>query len=152
MSKDYMKKMIDRAFKDPIANILLKYSNLTELQHETLVIDVLTDILSDNKISYEEKTIFRDNKVSRGSFSRTLSQARKNIVSSIFTIILMNYIGILGATTLEEYQILAEKLQEYKEIIESSKPETSKLLLKRIEEELIEGIKDLSKPTRIKSV
>ena len=89
-------------------------------------------------------------KVSRGSFSRTLSQARSNIISSIFTIILFSYVGIFDVNPFEEYENLSVKLREYLIAIEKSEPKHSKMLLKRIEEELITGITSLSKPTSMK--
>jgi hypothetical protein len=104
--------MIDRAYKDPIVGILLKNSNITVTQYETLIIDYLTNVASDIEISYENKTHFRSKKVSRGSFSRTLSQARGNIISSI----------------------------------EASTEQEISSFLRRIERELLEGIKNLAEP------
>ncbi|MCW4012387.1 MAG: hypothetical protein NWF07_05260, partial [Candidatus Bathyarchaeota archaeon] len=92
-SEDYQNVLL-RTFKDPITDILLNNANLTRIQFETLVIDMLTELISDNKLSLNEKTLFRSNNVSRGSFSRSLSQARKNVISSIFTIVLLSYIGV----------------------------------------------------------
>ena len=76
-----LKKMVDQSFKDPITAILLNNSNLTKIQYESLLIDYFMDNMVDNIVSYENKAIYRSKKVSRGSFSRTLSQARKNIIS-----------------------------------------------------------------------
>jgi len=151
MSDNYSQNILDKTFKDPISELLLKHSNLTKIQFQTFVIDVLTDKISDKKLSFKEKTLFRRKNVSRGSFSRSLQQARKNIISSIFTIILFNYIGIFYSQPFEDYQILAEKLKEYIEIIEAASPSASKILLNRIEKELLEGIEELTKPTTLKN-
>jgi hypothetical protein len=148
-SEDYQ-NVLQRTFQDPITDILLKNANLTRIQFETLVIDMLTELISDIKLSLDEKTLFRSNNVSRGSFSRSLSQARKNVISSIFTIVLLSYIGVFDARPFDEYYVLAEKLKEYTTMIESTGLEINKTELKRFETELIEGITKLATPTSIK--
>jgi hypothetical protein len=113
---------------------------------------MLTDIISENKLSFDEKILFRSEKVSRGSFSRSLSQARKNLISSMFTIVLFSYLGVFDERPFDEYYILAERLREYTTMIESEGSEVSKTDLKRFEKELIDGIAKLAKPTSIKLV
>jgi hypothetical protein len=152
MTANEYQKVIQKTFQDPITDILLKNANLTRIQFETLVIDMLTEIISDNKLSYDEKTLFRSNNVSRGSFSRSLSQARKNVISSIFTIVLLSYIGVFDERPFDEYYVLAEKLKEYTAIIESTGSEINKNDLKRFENELIDGITKLATPTSIKLI
>jgi len=143
-------KMIQKAFQDPISDLLLKRSNLTKTQFETLMIDLLIDIMSEEKIPFKQKTLFRTKKVSRGSFSRTLGQARGQVISSVFTIILLSYVGVYDIKPFEEYQNLSEKLREYLMTIEQASPTQSKILLRRIEEELVLGIGSLSRPTSMK--
>ena len=147
-----LQKMSDRAYKDPIAGILLKNSNITVTQYETLVIDHLTHIASDNNITFRNKTIYRTKKVSRGSFSRTLSQARGNIISSIYTILLLAYIGLFDTVPFDDYKNLAEKLSEYNQLIDLSEDPQSLQLLRRIERELTEGIRLLSEPRSLASL
>ena len=149
-SPEEMQKIIRKAFQDPITDLLLKNSNLTKTQFETLIIDLLIDVMSEEKISFKEKTLFRAKKVSRGSFSRTLGQGRRRVISSIFTIVLLSYVGVYDAKPFEEYQNLVEKLREYLTAIEGSSPNHSKAILRRIEEELTEGIEALSRPTKLK--
>ena len=147
-----IQKMVQKAFQDPITELLLKKSNLTNAQFETLMIDLLIDNISDEKISFKDKAYFRERKVSRGSFSRTLSQGRARVISSVFTILLLSYVGVLEGRPFEEYPILAEKLREYLSAVESSTPGQSKAMLRRIEEDLASGIASLSKPTSIKNL
>lgn len=144
--------MIQKAFQDPITDLLLKNSNLTKTQFETLMIDLLIDVMSDEKVPFKEKTIFRTHKVSRGSFSRTLSQARHRVISSIFTMVLLSYVGVYDSKPFEEYENLAEKLREYLTAIEKSGTSHSPSIYRRIEEELIVGIEALSRPTKLKVV
>jgi hypothetical protein len=141
-----LQKLIDRAYKDPIASILLKKSHITITQYETLVIEYLTNIASDTAIPFKDKARYRSKKVSRGSFSRTLAQARGNIISSIYTILLLAYIGVFDTVPFDDYKNLAEKLSEYNQLIDLSDGPRSVQLLRRIERELTEGIKMLAEP------
>jgi hypothetical protein len=150
MSSEDYQKVINKTFSDPLTDLLLNNSNLTRIQFETLIIDMLTDIISDKKLSFNEKTIFRSNNITRGSFSRSLSQARKNVISSIFTVVLLSYIGVFDERPFDEYYNLAEKLKEYATIIGSTKSGITKSDLRRLETELIDGITQLTIPTSIK--
>ena len=150
MSSEEYQKVVQKTFQDPLTDILLKNSVLTRIQFETLVIDMLTDIISDKKLTFDEKTLFRSNDVSRGSFSRSLGQARKNVITSIFTIVLLSYIGVFDARPFDEYYVLAEKLKEYAVMMESTGKTINKRDLKGFEEELIDGITQLATPTSIK--
>ncbi|MFH2111462.1 MAG: hypothetical protein ABIJ47_09410 [Candidatus Bathyarchaeota archaeon] len=152
MASENYQNIIQKTFQDPISDLLLKNSNLTRVQFESLVIDLLTDIISDKKIPFHQKAYFRRKKVSRGSFSRSLAQARGNVISSIFTIVLLSYIGVFEARPFDDYYFLAEKLKEYVIMLESRELNASKDLLKQIETELVEGISRLGSPTSIKMV
>jgi len=147
-----LQNMIENSFKDPITAILLKNSNLTKIQYESLLIDYFTDNLNDNIISYENKAIYRSKKVSRGSFSRTLSQARRNIISSIYTILLLSYIGIYDTYPFEEYKNLAEKLSEYTSLSTDQDSPESRSRIRRLEAELANGIRSLAEPKQLKQV
>ena len=147
-----IKIFVDRSFKDPVTGILLKYSNLTKIQFETLIIDLISDNISDIGITYKDKAILRSKKVSRGSFSRTLAQARGNIVSSIYTILLLSYIGFFEEAPFEEYHHLSSKLKEYVKILQNSGQSLTRDVLIRIERVLVEGIRRLSEPRNLKLV
>ena len=144
--------MIDLSFKDPIMAILLKNSHLTKIQYESLLIDYFTENMTDNALTYENKAIYRSKKVSRGSFGRTLSQARRNIVSSIYTILLLSYIGIYDSYPFEQYKNLAEKLSEYTILTQDQDSLESRSRIKRLEVELEKGIRSLAEPKHLKLV
>ncbi len=110
--------------------MLLKETNLTKIQLNTLLLDFLADGFSNKKIGYEQKARLRRIKaeleeegrrkitvtnkgVSRGAFNRVLKQARKNVISSIYTIILLGYLGFFEDPRLQQYLELAEELREY---------------------------------------
>ena len=150
MNEDNYQNIIQKTFQDPLTDLLLNNSVLTRTQFEILVIDMLTDIISDEKVSFQQKSLLRSKKTSRGSFSRSLSQARSNVVSSVFTIVLLSYIGVFDERPFDEYYVLAEKLKEYATMTDSRELNYDKETLRRIEEELIIGIRELATPTSIK--
>lgn len=136
--------IIDRSFNDPIANIILKHSNLTSTQYESLIIDFLTINLSDKKLTFQNKAVLRSKKVSRGSYSRSLGQARGNVISSIYTVLLLTYVGIFDANPFDDYKDLAEKLSEYTSYIRDLEGNELTSYINLIEKELLEGLTRLS--------
>jgi hypothetical protein len=90
---------------------------LTKIQLETLIIDILAEKISGHEIKYERKAKLRLMKsgVSRGAFNRTLSQARKNIIKSVYTLILIGYLGVFETPSLDPYVEMANKIRTYTE-------------------------------------
>jgi len=152
MDEKTLQNTVNRSFKDPVAALLLKNSSLTTAQYESLVIDYLIENMTDSMLTYKNKALFRSKKVSRGSFSRTLSQARSNIISSIYTILLLAYIGIFDTAPFDEYRNLAEKLSEYSSIIENMDSFQSSKFVRRIEAELRDGIRALAEPGSLRNL
>ena len=147
-----LNKMLENSFKDPIMNILLKNCNLTKIQFESLLIEHYMNNRVDNIVTFENKAIYRSKKVSRGSFRRTLSQARKNVISSIYTGLLLSYIGIYDTYPFEEYKNLAEKLSEYTFLRQDSETPEYRSRITRIETELVKGIRSLAQPGKLKQL
>ena len=144
--------IIDRSFNDPIANIILKHSNLTSIQYESLIIDFLTINLSDKKLTFQNKAVLRSKKVSRGSYSRSLGQARGNVISSIYTVLLLTYVGIFDANPFDDYKDLAEKLSEYTSYIRDLEGNELTSYINLIEKELLEGLTRLSVSRSLRAV
>ncbi len=115
MRRRDLKKYLAGIINDPMVKILVKNSNLTKTQLETFLIDVLTEKISGKRIRYEDKAKLRllRHGVSRGAFNRTLRQARKNIINSIYTVILLGYLGIFEDPRLEPYLEIANKIHNY---------------------------------------
>jgi len=113
--RESVQKWLTRSTNDPIVKILAKNSNLTKTQLETLLIDFLATNIAGKPIRNEEKARLRLSKsgISRGAFNRTLRQARKNVIQSIYTIILLGYLGIFNSTRLDPFLEAASKLQHY---------------------------------------
>jgi hypothetical protein len=145
-----LNKTINRSFRDPVAALLLKSSNLTKIQYESLIIDYITDYVTDIELTYDKKALYRSKRVSRGSFSRTLSQAKKNIISSIYTILLLSYVGVFDTSPFDEYRALSEKLHDYASYVKNAENIDSKQFLTQIEIQLAHGIRTLAEPGKLK--
>jgi len=80
---------------------------------ETLLIEVLADQTYENRISAKNKAKMRISRknISRGSYSRTLSQARKNIRKAMFTLLLLGYIGLLQTPELFPFIETSNKIR-----------------------------------------
>lgn len=138
---------------DPLARILLKNSNLTKAQAETFLIDILCEKITERKVIYEDKAKLRLTRsgVSRGAFNRTLRQARTSIIKSIYTVLLLGYLGIFESPNIEPYIQLAGKLhaysEAYKDLWRSKSPTTEQIkTLRVLQNELENGLKQLVEP------
>jgi hypothetical protein len=145
--------MLNGAINDPIVKILAKNSQLTKTQLETLLIDVLAENLSNKHLKYDEKANLRltKAKITRGSFNRTLKQSKENVIKSVYTVLLLGYLGVFETTTLDPYLEIANKLHEYVEAHKSTPLRGEELkdhqkLIEIIREELETSLKQLSKP------
>jgi hypothetical protein len=153
--KDGVQAWLNGALNDPIVKILAKNSQLTKIQLETLLIDILAENISDKHLKYDEKAALRltKAKISRGSFNRTLKQSRENVIKSIYTVLLLGYLGVFESTTLDPYLEIANKLHEYVEAhqdIPGKKEEIEDHLkvIEIIREELETSLKRLSSPSK----
>ncbi len=152
--KEGIHAFLNGALGDPIVKILAKNSQLTKTQLETLLIDVLAENISGKQLKYDEKARFRltKAKISRGSFNRTLKQSKDNVIKSIYTLLLLGYLGVFESTTLDPYLEIANKLHEYIEAHKDmpQRDEELKDHLKAIDiirEELETSLKRLSSPS-----
>ncbi|MEM2080699.1 MAG: hypothetical protein QXP44_01130 [Candidatus Bathyarchaeia archaeon] len=152
--KEGVQAWLNWALNDPITKILYKNSQLTRTQLETLLIDILAENLSGKHLKYDEKANLRltKAKISRGAFNRTLKQARENVIKSIYTVLLLGYLGIFESTTLDPYLEIANKLKDYveayKDMPEADKERKDHLkVIEIIREELETSLKRLSSPS-----
>ena len=113
--KESVQAWLNGALNDPIVKILSKNSQLTKTQLETLLIDVLAENMAGKQLKYDEKAKLRltKAKISRGAFNRTLKQSKENVIKSIYTVLLLGYLGIFESTTLDPYLEIANRLHEY---------------------------------------
>ncbi len=149
--KEKTQKWLKSSLNDPFARILTKNSHLTKTQLETLLIDILAENVAEKSLKYQEKAAIRLSEVTRGAFNRTLRQARKNIIRSIYTVLLLGYLGVFEDTSLSPYLEIANKLQayvdSYREILRNNGAKDEHLrIMSKLREELEVSLEQLSKP------
>ena len=152
--KESVQAWLIGALNDPIVKVLSKNSQLTKTQLETLLIDILAENIAGRHVKYDENARVRltKAKLSRGSFNRTLKQAKENVIKSIYTVLLLGYLGVFESTTLDPYLEIANKLNDYveahKDIPDEDKELKDRLkVIEIIREELETSLKLLSKPS-----
>ncbi len=147
--KQEAQKWLIRSMDDPIVKTLVKNSNLTKTQLETLLIDVLAENISGKLLKYDEKARLRLSAVSRGAFNRTLRQARWNVIQSIYTILLLGYLGVFEDTRLDLYLEVANKLQAYMKAhrgLRKKATDEHLRIISVLHEELKTSLEQLSRP------
>ncbi len=151
--KENAQKWLNYSLNDPLVKILSKNSNLSKIQLETLLIDVLAENIADKSLKYDEKAKLRILAVTRGAFNRSLRQARHNVTKSIYTIMLLGYMGILEEISLEPYLEAANKLKTYintqRELLKKRPKEEQIRTVARLHEELKTSLEELSNPRKI---
>ncbi len=149
------KEWLKWALNDPIARILLENSNLTKKQYENLLIGSFREKFIQGRMGFGSKLRLKGMKVSRGAFYRTLRQARRNVLSSIYTIFLLGYVGLFDSPRLEPFievsnaiKDLSERLRGFEDDLESLEnmrkclEENLRNLLKNVQRERAEGLID----------
>jgi|SRR5579872_2891593 len=80
--------MLEEIRSNPLASFLLKNSNLTDAQLDTI-------LAAESEGNLQFKSGLREKgRVSKGSFARSLAQARDNVRSSIYTFFLLAYLDL----------------------------------------------------------
>jgi len=151
--KDGTRKWLIGISTDPIAKSLVERSHLTKTQLETFLIDVLAGKTTQKPLTNEKKAKLRliTSGVSRGAFNRTLNQARNNVIKSIYTLILLGYLGILETPNLEPYMEIANRIQSYTEayteLWKSKKVSDEHLrIVNMLQNEIEKTLRQLSQP------
>lgn len=153
--KEGVTAWLNGALQDPVAQILSKNSQLTKTQLESLLIDILSENIAGKELKYDEKAALRltKAKISRGSFNRTLRQAKENVIKSIYTVLLLGYLGVFETTTLDPYLEIANKLHDYVDAYSNMPSKEDELknhakLIEIIRNELETSLKRLSNPSQ----
>jgi hypothetical protein len=79
---------------------------------ETLLAD---SISNERTIRKDQRRLFRpsEKRISRGSYNRSLIQAQNNVIRSIYTILLLGYVGLFDTSALQPFIELSDTLQGY---------------------------------------
>lgn len=117
MSAEHVQSPIDwslaRLRDDPLAKTLLANSHLTEVQFATLLIDVLWPASQMTLTDGEFQPRSGRRRVSKGAFNRSLSQARRNVIRSIYTVFLLAYFGLFDSPKLEPFLRLGDEMKTF---------------------------------------
>ena len=100
--------MLEEIRNDIVATFLLQKSNLTDAQLDTILASE-TDGNLHFKSGLREK-----GRVSKGSFARSLGQARANIKSSVYTFFLLAYLDLIPEESLAQFYRTGKMLGELK--------------------------------------
>ena len=91
--------------------------------------------------------------VSRGSFNRTLDQATRNIIRSIYTVFLLGYVGMLDDPSFEPFMETSSQMRSYLDQVRSvQKPRDEEYarILATLAEELSTAIEHLAGIRRLR--
>ncbi|MHA1631627.1 MAG: hypothetical protein ACTSXC_02285 [Candidatus Freyarchaeota archaeon] len=158
---DSIKSALQSVFSDPVVSRLLASSNLTKIQFETLMIHFLLDENVGRRVRYSLKGLMRSSRfprggrkpkfsrgVSKGAFRRVLGQACRNVIKSIYTLVLLGYVGLLDTPNLFPYLELSNIVSSYREQLERG---DLPLHLRKLEESLVKMIEQYAEPFRLVS-
>ncbi len=101
--------MIKALLSDSIVANLMSRCSLTQAQVDTLL------LAANEELSLSAKAAHRDDgKVSKGSFIRTLRQGQANIESSIYTLFLLAYLGLIPSGRLNQFARTGDLISKIK--------------------------------------
>jgi len=134
---------IRETLTDPVTRLLLRSSQLTLPQLETLLADSLS---SERGALKAQRRLFRPSgkRVSRGAYNRTLIQGQNNVVRSIYTILLLGYVGLFDTPSLQPFTELSDTIQGYIQEAKRSS-QTDREAIEQLNQRLLEGISALAK-------
>lgn len=100
--------------RDPVTKMLLTNSQITQPQLESLLAYSLSSEGDDQK---GRRRLYRPSgrNITRGAFNRTLIQAQNNVIRSIYTILLMGYVGLFDSAALQPFVELSDTIKSYME-------------------------------------
>ena len=132
---------------DPVTKLLATNSQLTVTQLETLLADSLS---SETEARKTNRRLFRPSRarISRGSFNRTLIQAQNNVIRSIYTVLLLGYLGLFDTASLQPFVELADTIESY--VQETKVNKSNRDSTRHLQERLQESISALAKRNSFK--
>ena len=99
---------------DSLLQSIFEESNLTKTQLDSLLLAFQYKI---EGYSLDEIVKMRDSgPVSKGSYLRTLGQAQSNFRGSLYTLLLVVYLGILDTSMVADFVALSDRLSSLKDM------------------------------------
>lgn len=122
-----LKKLVEY---DTLLLLLLENSNFTNVQLDTLISHITT---RRSNGTLERMINVKDGpRVTKGSFLRTLNQARGNMKSSIYSIFLLGYLGIVDLDFMNGFTRILQMLEELRSVGQISNPTQVTILIDRL--------------------
>jgi hypothetical protein len=118
--------MLEPLKNDALVLFLSKRCALTDVQLDTILASEIDGNLK-QKASYRDKR-----KLSSGAFIRTLRQGQRNIEACMYTLILLEYLGLMRPEDLERLSRLGNLISKVRG--SSPSPEEAQRLILAIEE------------------
>ncbi|MFQ5761879.1 MAG: hypothetical protein ACE5PO_02485 [Candidatus Bathyarchaeia archaeon] len=116
--------------------------------------DVLPQELGLSGVNFADKAINRQKRpISRGSFNRSLKQARTNIIQSVYTVLLLEYLGLASPDSLAHYLELSNELKSYTDAYQQlwqQSPDNAEKALTEIRTRLSDALKEAANPLALK--
>jgi len=142
------RETIRNQVRDPVTKLLLTNSQLSTAQLETLLADSLSTDTKKGK-----RPLFRPSKtrISRGSYNRTLLQAQNNVMHSIYTVLLLGYVGLFDSAALQPFIELSDTIQTYAQESRTNSPKDT-TALSQLNQRLLESISALAKRQSFKDI
>lgn len=104
---------LSRLKDEQLAKILLQNSHLTEVQFVTFLTDVLWPASQTSGDGEKLHRRLSRRHVSKGAFNRSLAQARRNVIKSVYTIFLLAYFGLFDSPKLEPFLRLGDEMKTF---------------------------------------
>jgi len=129
--------------RDSITKLLLANSQVTQSQLETLLAYSLSNEGDERK---GRRRLYRPSArhISRGAFNRTLIQAQNNVIRSIYTVLLLGYVGLFDSTSLQPFMELSDTIQGYVQENRQASAD-DRVMLEQLQTRLLESISSLAK-------
>ena len=154
-----IKERLRETMSNPIINLFYskeeesgkgskEWTNLTKIQLETLIIDIITDEINPN-LGYLERGKVRG--VTKRSFYRTLEQARLNLIRAMFTIMISGVLNIIDSPRLSEFNALSQNFVDLININnqDNQTPEEKEKWIKLYTKMIFENTQNLKKQTAL---
>ena len=128
---------------------MLASSQLTAPQLETLLAYSLSSESDERK---DRRRLYRPSgrNISRGAFNRTLIQAQNNVIRSIYTVLLLGYLGLFDNASLQPFMELSDTIQSYMQET-CQTPTDDRVAIEQLHARLLEGISSLAKRQSFKN-
>jgi len=129
--------------RDPITKLLLANSQITQPQLETLLAYSLS---GENDERKGRRRLYRPSTqhISRGAFNRSLIQAQNNVIRSIYTVLLLGYLGLFDNASLQPFMELSDTIHSYVQETRQSATDAHSAI-EQLQTRLQESINSLAK-------